>query len=181
MTTSSNTTYAEQYWPRVEESGTTPEMSQWKPAGAHASLRHSQCKKIHSFTKHEINQKTGNTCSYSLFFFPLFNRMKQRSCSFIHAILCNNLQCVCMFELQCVTPGQVELCAVDNCHWRRQCVGGCVGEDDYQMRLCGEKKKKKKPSCQKSCFTLLDYTEVSVTWIENVQTVSVDPDWKYIF
>lgn len=37
----------EQYWPRVVESGTTPEMSQWKPA--HTSF-------IETFTTQEKNK-----------------------------------------------------------------------------------------------------------------------------
>lgn len=111
MTTSSNTTYAEQYWPRVEESGTTPEMSQWKPAGAHASLRHSQCKEIHSFTKHEINQKTGNTCSYSLFFFShyLTGWSKDPVHSFTQSFAITCSVCVC---LSCSVLHQARLSSV---------------------------------------------------------------------
>lgn len=55
-------------------------------------------------------------------------------------------------------------------------MGGCVGEDDYQMSLCVEKKKKKAFLLEELSFTLLDYTELSVTWAEDVQTVSVDLD-----
>lgn len=51
-----------------------------------------------------------------------------------------------------------------------------MGEDDYQMSLCVEKKKKDPFLLEKLSFTLLDYTELSVTWAEDVQTVSVDLD-----
>lgn len=41
---------------------------------------------------------------------------------------------------------------------------------------CVWKRKKKPFLLEKLSFTLLDYTELSVTWAEDVQTVSVDLD-----
>lgn len=61
-----------------------------------------------------------------------------------------------------------------------------MGEDDSQMSPCVGKKKNILPVRKATVlfgFTLLDHAELGVTQVEDVQTVSFDPDntgWKYI-
>lgn len=169
----------EQYWPRVEESGTTLEMSQWKPANTRFIETFTmQKKKNHSFTKHtRLIRKQGIPAAIVFIPFSLFNRMKQKILfhrSFMQSLAITRSACACL-SCSVLQHPRLSSTTVDNWHWRRQCVGGCVGEDDYQMSLCVEKKKN--PFLlEKLSFTLLDYTELSVTWAEDVQTVSVDLD-----
>lgn len=60
-----------------------------------------------------------------------------------------------------------------------------MGEDSQMSPYVGKKKKilPVRKATVLFSFTLLDYAELSVTQVEDVQTVSFDPDntgWKYI-
>lgn len=115
----------------------------------HASLRHSQCrKKNHSFTTHtRLISKQGIPAAIVFIPFSLFNRMKQKilfNRSFMQSLAITRSACACL-SCSVLQHPRLSSTTVDNWHWRRQCVGGCVGEDDYQMSLCVEKKKN--PSC----------------------------------
>lgn len=71
-----------------------------------------------------------------LFFSTGWSRTPLRS--LIYTFLCN-LQCVCVcVSCSMIHHPRLSSVAVDNWHWRRQ----CVGEDDSQMSLCVGKKKK---------------------------------------
>lgn len=139
---------------------------------------HKAKKKNHSFTKYtKLISKQEIPAVIVFIPFSLFNRMKQKKTnpfnhSFMQSFATTRSACACL-SCSVLQHPRLSSTAVDNWHWRRQCVGGCVGEDDYQMSLCV---KKKKPFLlEKLSFTLLDYNELSVTWAEDVQTVSVDP------
>lgn len=109
---------------------------------------HNAEKKNHSFTTHtRLISKQGIPAAIVFIPFSLFNRMKQKilfNRSFVQSVAITRSACACL-SCSVLQHPRLSSTTVDNWHWRRQCVGGCVGEDDYQMSLCVEKKKN--PSC----------------------------------